>query len=268
MMSNANDVIRIALAEVGYREKASNDSLDDPQANAGKGNWTKYARDLAAAGYYNGNKNGYAWCDCFVDWCFFEAYGPVEGQRIQCQAGDLGAACVYSAQYYMKHGRYGQDPKPGDQVFFNTDGGINHTGIVVEVTASKIVTVEGNSADQVQKRTYDRGSARIAGYGHPLYDEVTPTSATDVPPSLEEKLVAVELPLLKNGSVSNAVKNVQALLIQHGYACGGRIVAGREVPDGEFGPTTEKAVMCFQESKNLTADGIMGADTWKALLTR
>ena len=42
MMSNANDVIRIALAEVGYREKASNDSLEDPQANAGKGNWTKY----------------------------------------------------------------------------------------------------------------------------------------------------------------------------------------------------------------------------------
>ena len=34
-MSKASDIIQIALAEVGYREKASNASLDDPQANAG-----------------------------------------------------------------------------------------------------------------------------------------------------------------------------------------------------------------------------------------
>jgi len=266
-MNSANDIIRIALAEVGYREKATNASLDDPQANAGNGNWTRYARDLAAAGYYNGNKNGYAWCDCFVDWCFFKAYGVAEGQRIQCQTGDLGAACMYSAQYYMKQGRYGQDPKPGDQVFFNADGGINHTGIVVEVKASSIVTVEGNSADQVQKRTYDRGSARIAGYGHPLYDEDTPTSAADAPPSLEEKLVTVELPLLKNGSVGNVVKNAQALLIQQGYTCGGRIMAGREIPDGEFGPTTEDSVKRFQCMKNLAVDGIIEAGTWEVLLT-
>ena len=44
-MSKASDIINIALAEVGYREKASNASLDDPQANAGGANWTKYARD-------------------------------------------------------------------------------------------------------------------------------------------------------------------------------------------------------------------------------
>ena len=85
-MSKPSDIVTIALAEVGYREKASNASLDDKTANAGAANWTKYARDLAAAGYYNGNKNGYAWCDVFVDWCFFKAYGAVEGQRIQCQS--------------------------------------------------------------------------------------------------------------------------------------------------------------------------------------
>lgn len=79
--------------------------------------------------------------------------------------------------------------------------------------------------------------------------------------------VQVKLPLLKNGAVSNAVKNAQALLIRHGYACGGRIVAGRENPDGEFGPTTEKAVKAFQSLKNLKADGEIGADTWTALLT-
>ena len=86
-MSKPSDVVNIALAEIGYREKASNAYLDDKTANAGAANWTKYARDLAAAGYYNGNKNGYAWCDVFVDWCFFKAYGAVEGQRIRSGPG-------------------------------------------------------------------------------------------------------------------------------------------------------------------------------------
>ena len=271
-MSKASDIVNIALAEVGYREKASNASLDDPQGNAGGSNWTKYARDLAAAGYYNGNKNGYAWCDVFVDWCFFKAYGAVEGQRIQCQTGDLGAACIYSAQYFMMQGRYDKNPKPGDQVFFNVNGQIGHTGIVVAVNGNSIEVVEGNSSDRVQKLTYDRNSSRIAGYGHPLYDDTLVPSTPDEEPILRPsapaaQTVEVKLPLLKNGAVSNAVKNAQALLIRHGYACGGRIVAGRENPDGEFGPTTEKAVKAFQSLKKLQADGEIGADTWTALLT-
>ena len=61
--------------------------------------------------------------------------------------------------------------------------------------------------------------------------------------------------------------NAQILLISKGYYCGGRIVAGCESADGEFGPTTEKSVKSFQDKNNLTADGIIGSDTWKALLT-
>ena len=38
----------IALAEVGYLEKASNAQLDDKTANAGKKNFTKYARNMKA----------------------------------------------------------------------------------------------------------------------------------------------------------------------------------------------------------------------------
>lgn len=59
-MSRASEVVAIALAEVGYVEKASNTALDSLSANPGAANFTKYARDLANAGYYNGNKNGYA----------------------------------------------------------------------------------------------------------------------------------------------------------------------------------------------------------------
>lgn len=66
-MSMTNTAVERLLAtarsEVGYLEKASNSNLDDKTANAGRGNWTKYARDLNELGdFYNGNKNGYDWC--------------------------------------------------------------------------------------------------------------------------------------------------------------------------------------------------------------
>ena len=269
-MNRAEAVIRIALAEVGYREKASNVSLDDPQANAGSGNWTKYARDLAAAGYYNGSKNGYAWCECFVDWCFWKAFGR-EGQRIQCQTSDLGAACIYSAQYFQQQGRYDQNPKAGDQVFFYVGGTIGHTGIVVEVSDSSITVVEGNSSDRVQKLTYSRSSGSIAGYGHPWYDESYPaegepsTAPTSETPATQT--VTVRLPLLKRGAAGTAVESAQLLLIHRGYACGGSKFLGRETPDGDFGPATEKAIRSFQTKAALGPDGIIGPLTWARLLT-
>lgn len=276
-MSKPADIVAIALAEVGYREKATNSMLDDKTANSGSNNWTKYARDLAAAGYYNGNKNGYAWCDVFVDWCFFKAYGAVEGQRIQCQSGPLGAGCIYSAQYYQQKGRYDRKPKVGDQVFFQTGGQIGHTGIVVEVTDTTITTVEGNSSDQVKKNTYSRSNGYIAGYGHPLYSD-TPAAATEKPepvavpapeqdPTPTATTCIISLPQLKNGATGSAVKNAQVMLIARGYPCGGRVLAGRETADGEFGPTTERSVKSFQGQNKLQADGIIGAATWKALIT-
>ena len=276
-MSKPADIVAIALAEVGYREKATNSVLDDKNANSGSNNWTKYARDLAAAGYYNGNKNGYAWCDVFVDWCFFKAYGAVEGQRIQCQSGPLGAGCIYSAQYYQQKGRYDRKPKVGDQVFFQTGGQIGHTGIVVEVTDTTITTVEGNSSDQVKKNTYSRSNGYIAGYGHPLYSD-TPAAATEKPepvavpapeqdPTPTATTCIISLPQLKNGATGSAVKNAQVMLIARGYPCGGRVLAGRETADGEFGPTTERSVKSFQGQNKLQADGIIGAATWKALIT-
>ena len=63
MSYDANKVIQIAEAGIGYLEKKTNAKLDDKTANAGNKNYTKYARDLDALGFYNGRKNGFAWCD-------------------------------------------------------------------------------------------------------------------------------------------------------------------------------------------------------------
>jgi peptidoglycan hydrolase-like protein with peptidoglycan-binding domain len=64
------------------------------------------------------------------------------------------------------------------------------------------------------------------------------------------------------------VESAQLLLIHRGYDCGGRKnLLGRETPDGDFGPATEKAVRSFQAKTALEPDGEIGADTWGRLLT-
>ena len=70
------EVLDLARSEIGYHEKASNSQLDDPSANSGGANWTKYAAYIDAnPEFYNGKKNGYAWCDVFVDYLFVKCFG-------------------------------------------------------------------------------------------------------------------------------------------------------------------------------------------------
>ena len=186
-------VIDIALKEVGYLEKKTNAQLDDATANAGSNNYTKYARDLYAAGYYNGNKNGYAWCDVFVDWCFFKAFGKTVGQALQCQTGDLGAGCIYSAKYYQSKGQlHTSNPQVGDQIFYGTSASdVTHTGLVYKVDGSKVYTVEGNTSGAsgvvangggVFTKSYSLSYAKIYGYGRPAYDDDYPEPAAPVAP--------------------------------------------------------------------------------------
>lgn len=190
----AKKLIAIAVAEIGYHEKASNSNLDDKTANSGGNNWTKFARDLAAAGYYNGSKNGYAWCDVFVDWCFFQLTGKnaAKAQEIECQTGPLGAGCLYSRQYYQQQGRLSIVPQPGDQVFFQQGGNIVHTGIVETVSGSTITTIEGNSSDQVARRSYSLSNSYVKDFGHPKFDTEDDTPTTQQPSTNTEVAYTVK----------------------------------------------------------------------------
>ncbi len=178
-------VLAVAVAEIGYKEKASNSQLDDKTANAGSANYTKYARDFDKKypNWYNGKKNGFAWCDMFVDWCFLTAYGYENALRLLCQSEkSAGAGCTYSLRYFKKKGQFHTSgPKPGDQIFFGTSlDNATHTGIVEKVTASKVNTIEGNTSNQVARRSYALSNSRILGYGRPAYDAVTETAPTPV----------------------------------------------------------------------------------------
>lgn len=64
-------------------------------------------------------------------------------------------------------------------------------------------------------------------------------------------------PVVQEGDDGPLVYTIQYLLRAHG--------SGLDV-DGIFGPITKNQVMAFQTDKGLTVDGIVGSQTWKALV--
>lgn len=170
-----NKIIHVALAEVGYLEKASNNHLDSKTANAGSKNFTKYSRDLSplSPGIY---ANGYAWCDTFVDWCFVKAFGAEKAKEL---IHGWSAYTPTSAGYYKYFGEWYTKPQKGDQIFFtDSKGTICHTGLVYDVDSAYVYTVEGNTSSAsgvvanggaVEKKKYSLSYNRIAGYGRPKY---------------------------------------------------------------------------------------------------
>ena len=184
MTYDPGKVVAIALAETGYREKETPNALDHPTQNAGDENYTKYARDLDAINFYNGRKNGFAWCDVFVDWCFVQAFGEAAAKRITFQPAlfllNKGAGCRYSFGYYQDKKRIFSQPQVGDQIFFHGEDGasICHTGLVWDVDDTYVYTVEGNTSNaagvvdnggQVCQKKYLLTDKRLAGYGRPGY---------------------------------------------------------------------------------------------------
>ena len=259
-------LVNCAKSQVGYLEKRSNAYLDDKTANAGSNNWNKYARDIDTKypNFYNGKKNGYSWCDIFVDWVFIECFGYEKALKMLYQPEkSAGAGCKYSANYYKAHNAFYRKPQVGDQVFFGDYGNEGHTGIVVAVSGNIITTVEGNTSggygvesngDGVYIKRYNISTQYIPGFGRPNWEVVSSNYGN------EEGSVTVNYPTIKLGSKGSDVKKAQQLLIAKGYSCG---AAGA---DGDFGAGTYNAVKKFQVDNGLEADGIVGANTWAALL--
>lgn len=190
----SSNVLRIAVGEIGYVEKATNKDLDKKAANPGTGNWTKYARDLWAADphFYQGPKNGYDWCAVFVDWCVYMASGmdSSKAQEALCYTGPYGAGCGPSVVYYKAAGRWHDRvsdnaiyvPAVGDQIFFGTPSNARHTGLVERVDGGTVYTIEGNSSNMVRRNSYALNNADILGYGKPMYDGVkAPAPAEPMP---------------------------------------------------------------------------------------
>ena len=280
MKRTANNLIAIARKEIGYCEKASNSSLDDKTANAGHNNYQKYGRDLANAGYYNGNKNGFEWCDQFVDWCFWTLcdHNRTEAEKMECQQDGLcGAGVPYSAQYYKNHGRLDSHPRVGDQAFF---GHHDHTGIVSAVNGNQVTVIEGNKHDCVSENTYTIGNWLSNEFGHPFYevDNSTPVPTpkptaytqkdfiTDVQRTCGANIDGIAGPntLAHTVTVSgNYIKHPVVVPLQKWLYAQGYTEVGPA--DGCTGPNYTAAVKHYQRDHGTGADGIVtaGQITWK-----
>lgn len=292
MPNYASKVISVFLAEIGYIEKKSNAQLDDKTANAGFGNYTKYARDLdAIPGFFNGKKQGFPWCDVSLDWAFVQAYGVEEAKKLLCQPDNsLGAGCYYSAQYYKQKGQFHEkDPRPGDQIFFWTEkkDGVAHTGLVVEVDNQYVTTVEGNVRDQdnamadggaVRMKKYKLDDDTIYGYGRPAYDkEPEKEAAYDNAAFVKELQKALGAPVTGEADLATlgmtvtvsaklnprhaAVKPIQKRLNALGYTEVGKA-------DGIAGVKFTSAVLHFQQDHGSTPTGVLQEwdKTWHKLI--
>ena len=240
--ATASKVLQVAMKEEGYLEKKSNSSLDNKTANAGSNNYTKYARDFDQKypRWYNGKKNGYAWCDMFVDWCFLTAFGYDKALELLCQPEkSLGAGCKYSYRYFKNKGQAGRVPSVGAQIFFgNSEDTINHTGLVYKIDGAFVYTIEGNSENKVAYRKYHRGAPGL-WYGYPKYD-------SEPIEQIPEQKTTSDLSI---GSTGNEVKELQKNLTSLGYYC---------AADGIFGNKTQAAFKEFQSKNGLAVDGVYG----------
>lgn len=81
-----------------------------------------------------------------------------------------------------------------------------------------------------------------------------PTPVVTEPAKKEESL-----PTLRKGSKGQYVTMLQTKLLNKGYAL------PRYGADGDYGTETLNAVKSFQKANRLTADGVVGEKTWKAL---
>lgn len=210
MAYDIQKVLEVAFGEVGYLEKANNSNLDDKTANAGSGNYTKYARDLDALGFFNGRKNGCAWCAVWVCWDFVRAYGVEGAKKLLClpakAADNCAAGCKSARNYFKAKGQLHDSPQVGDQVFFYSSdmSSISHTGLVYMVDGNRVYTVEGNTSGAsgviangggVCKKSYALSYARLAGFGRPNYG--TKTEAKQEAVSKPETATNAEYTLYK-----------------------------------------------------------------------
>ena len=268
-MPTVREVVELLEGEVGYLEKKSNAQLDSKTANAGYNNYTKYTRDIDAAGINDAKYQGQAWCCSLAIWPELHLAGAAEvrkrfclPQPSQCKAYN----CLWLAGYFHSAGAWYAEPQVGDFIFFRTARySYAHVGRVVAVEGSTVYTVEGNTSGAsgvvangggVCRKSYQRGSVNIVGYGRPGWAD----GEQDGGGKKEDVKLDMQVRMLKRGRKGADVKTLQAALIAYGYSCG---AAGA---DGDFGSGTEAALKKFQTRYGLGADGIAGRGTWGKLL--
>ena len=197
-----DDIINVALSQVGYREG----SYSGDTGGANDGSYLNYTESNY---WYHNNVStdmpvggSYApWCATFVSWCAEMANIPssIVGRSTVASRHSYGFDVVFyaggstlysSSDNDSRFMGYNYTPKKGD-LFFTRSW--SHVGLVVGVSGSYVITVEGNTnsdgsaeGDGVFRRT----SRRIADlyFGVPDYEESYLSSCTSYPAHCQVKV--------------------------------------------------------------------------------
>lgn len=152
----------------------------------------------------------------------------------------------------------GQPLKPGTAVFLTKGSDRHHVGLYVG--DGEVIEAKGTAYGVVESKiTRWNEWAELTSTA---YAADSSADAPDSPAPTENPADAQggasPLLVLRNGSRGTQVKVLQYLLIDAGFDCG--------KVDSIVGKNTIAAVKAFQTAHSLTADGIVGAKTWAALL--
>jgi hypothetical protein len=110
-----------------------------------------------------GVSTGSPWCAAFASWCI--------------DTVAIGGALALGSHFGWEPGLI---PMPGDLMFFPTGGGKGHCGIVIGLGAHEVMTIEGNSSDQVRCLRRARDLVRFASTGMDTHGTI-PQSVASVP---------------------------------------------------------------------------------------
>lgn len=105
-----------------------------------------------------------------------------------------------------------------------------------------------------------RNTMRNLAISSGIWNYVEPASLTPRWVHFDERQVASGYPLIRTGSRGVYVCIAQDALTTLGYDTGGL--------DGVFGIRTNSSVISFQNKNGLSADGIIGRNTWNTLMNQ
>ena len=244
-----NKLVATAKAELGYRE--------------GSNNYTKFSADPNITKLYGWTPQNQPWCCTFVNWAFLTTFGYDLGSKLTYGGT---ASCNNSAQLFKNNGAWSNFPQVGDQAFFYSGGGINHTGLVVEIQGTAFYTIEGNYSDKVSQVRHNVGNSDVAGFGRPKWElidkeEQKPVAVTTAP-AADIKSHYWKPSELRHGTKGTDVFVLQALLVAKNFYANNRT---SEI-DGDFGAKTTAAVNAAKQFHGLLANGICDQSLWKKLL--
>lgn len=221
-------VVDLAVSQVGYKEADNN--------------YNKYASDPRMTQAYGWDLQNQPWCAVFVNWLFIDSFGLEIGEQMTY---GCSPSCFQQSFMYKDAEAWYDTPQAGDQAFFYVNGNINHTGIVVDVKDSTVITVEGNCSDGVCRNSYDVDSHYIAGFGRPNWNLAANAEESEQTGLLVDgecgeqtwAALAKKMPLVRKGSTGWAVVALQAML---------NFLGADLEADGDCGRLTENEIKEFQ----------------------